>query len=126
MKGENEIAVDQARAAIKNSTQLTKHAQELVAQSAALLARSGTLCTHNPETNILKSLRIDLKVGLTFAAIAAKRPDERRRNQWNARIAHDTVLQQLKRLRLSNSDEAEIQSGLRKLRTTLEQLGESV
>ncbi len=126
MKGEREIAVDEARATIRNFTHFTTHSRELVATSAALLARSYELCALNPETNVVKSLKIDLKVGLTFATIAMQRPSERKRNQQNARIAYDTVMHHVERMHFSSADEAEIQARAAKLRAALQQLGESV
>ncbi len=126
MKDENEIAIDGARTAVKKFADLATHSWELAAKSAGLLRRSSTLCQRAPEANIVNSLKIDLKVGLTFAAIALERPERTQRNQRNARVAYETVLQQLGRMHLSKDDEREIQSRIAKLRTALRQLGESV
>ncbi len=121
-------AVQQATSTVDNTVEIRTHSRELMARSAALLAKSNALSVSYSDENMVAFLKTDLKVGLTFARIARQKPDnpERQQNQKNARIAYDTVLRFLERMRLSDANEAEIQSRAAELKGLLKKLGESV
>jgi len=102
--------------------------RKLVEQSDMLAAKSRTLCEFDVQRTMVASIKTDLKVGLTFASIALQTHDQvkRQRNQTKARIAYDTVMRYCRSLHFSDDDKVEIESGQGKLRTALEQLGESL
>ena len=78
-------------------------------------------------SNGVQFLKVDLDVALNFAKIALhsqSNHDKRRRNQANARKAHDTVIQWKNRLEISRQDALEIDAKLREVRAALEKLGE--
>jgi hypothetical protein len=72
-------------------------------------------------------IKAKLLTGLIFAniAIGADDPERASRNTSNARLALGTVLQTIGEVQLSATDSAEIEAGLRELRTKLTHLGES-
>ncbi len=128
MSHETLTVIDEARARIERHIEVKAESRELLEKSAALMSRADELCALRSESKIVKALKTDLKVGLTFAAIALQRSDdlERQRNRRNARVAYETVLRFAKRVPLAPSDKAEIESRAAELRAALLQLGESV
>ncbi len=127
MTGESTAAIDEARARIERLAQIRVQSRKILERSVALVERADALCALRPESKIVKALKTDLKVGLTFAVVALRSDTpERRRNRRNARVAYDTVLRFAKRVPLSPADKAEIESRAAKLRAALKQLGESV
>jgi aspartyl-tRNA synthetase len=72
-------------------------------------------------------LKIDVQTALTFMMIARQTQDNSRqqRNLRAARKAYDTVLRLRNRILLNEEDARELTSGLKKLRSELEQFGEA-
>ena len=78
--------------------------------------------------NAAEFLKVDLEIGLTFANIAlhaTKNLPKRNRNQTRARQAYDTVSNMSKKLNLTQETRVEIHRQLDRLRTALQELGES-
>ena len=71
-------------------------------------------------------LKIDLQTAFTFsrAALSTDDPVKRRRNQKSARKAYDTVLNQMKKIDLSEKDNKDLKGNLRRLKSELTKLGE--
>ena len=71
-------------------------------------------------------VKTELETGITFAdlALSAKYADKLERNRANARKAHDTALKFWSKL--TPEDAAELDATLKRLRSKLRDLGESV
>ena len=85
------------------------------------------LQSQTSNSNIVKFLKIDLDVALTFAQIALRSHSDqqkRARNQANARKAHDSVARWKNKLEVSQPDASEIDAKFQELRSALEKLGE--
>ena len=92
------------------------------------MAKSHALSQVDVQATMIKIIKTEMKVGLTFADIALQTYDraKRQRNRTNARLAYDTVMRYCKASRFSDEDEREIQSCGARLKAALQQLGESV
>jgi hypothetical protein len=76
-----------------------------------------------------EALKLDTKVGMTFATLAseaAEGSEKRTRNQNNARAAYQTVLRLSKKLKLTSEQRQDLAGRLSTLKSALEALGESV
>ncbi len=76
----------------------------------------------------VKALMADLAAGLAFAKIASERTADstkRERNRRNARKAYDSVVKFAKRASLASTEERALNDGLAKLKSALEQLGDT-
>ncbi len=76
----------------------------------------------------LKALMADLAAGLGFAKLASERAADsakRERNRRNARKAYDTVVKFAKNVTLASTEERALNDGLAKLKSALEQLGDT-
>ena len=73
-------------------------------------------------------LRVEIRTGLMFSKIALEAHHRKtvNRNRANARKAYDSVRHFMPRAGLSGDDLNEIRSGLEKLKSELQQLGEEV
>lgn len=108
--------------------------RQLEAKSHALLksetplAKSQALCWVQIQATMIKIIKTDVKVGLTFAGIALHTSDEtrRQRNKTRARVAYDSVMRYSKSLPFSDEDKTEIRSRQAELRAALEQLGDTL
>jgi|tagenome__1003787_1003787.scaffolds.fasta_scaffold20957934_4 deoxyribodipyrimidine photolyase len=84
---------------------------------------------HQVRENLAVSMRTDLRVGITFAHVAAMAPqnsEKRERNLRNAQHAYDTIVHWLERIELSPADLDFMRQGLAQLRSELADLGVSV
>jgi hypothetical protein len=73
-------------------------------------------------------LKVDLETSLTFSALALQykdNPEKRERNQANARRGYDTILRLAKKVVLDQQDARFISRHLRRLKSELQQLGET-
>ncbi len=78
--------------------------------------------------NGVEMLKRDLDAGLIRAMIASRAPEnseKRLRNHREARKAYDTVVDFSQRFTLTSTDTQEISDKLAKLKSSLEQLGDS-
>jgi hypothetical protein len=73
-------------------------------------------------------LKIDVQTALTFSGIALQSEhdsEKRRRNQMNARRGYDTILRLLKKAPVTKADVRMLSRNLKRLKSELQQLGES-
>ncbi len=76
----------------------------------------------------VEALWVDLKAGLTRAMIASQAPRrsaKRLRNQREARKAYDSITSFIKKVMLTSTQAETLNDGLAKLKSALEELGES-
>lgn len=71
-------------------------------------------------------LKTELSVGLTFADIALNSKDDAKteRNRKNARSAYDAILKFIGGVALSKGESEEMASGMARLKSQLQELGE--
>jgi hypothetical protein len=72
-------------------------------------------------------LRIDCQIALTFSDLALHEsdPKKRRRLSATARKAYDTILRLRKDIELSHAEDDSLDSNLKRLKSELEDLGQS-
>jgi hypothetical protein len=73
-------------------------------------------------------LKVDVQTALTFAAIALQSENDlgkRRRNQRNARRGYDTILRLVQKVSLNEADAEMLTRNLGRLKSELQELGES-
>lgn len=117
-----------AKSTAERRSDLQVRFQELREQSDTLKAKCQALRQLDVEGVMVRAIKTDLKVGLTFAGIALHTRDDpkRQRNRNKARTAYDTVRRFCRILHLSADDRVEIEVREAELRAALQQLGESV
>jgi hypothetical protein len=73
-------------------------------------------------------LKVDLETALTFSGIAlqnAANSIKRQRNQRNARLGYDTIVRLIQKVTLSDEEIRSMAGKLQRLKTELQQLGET-
>ena len=73
-------------------------------------------------------LKVDLQTALTFSGIALQHGTDsvkKERNRRNARRGYDTILRLLERVSLDDHDARHLKHNLRRLKTELQELGET-
>jgi hypothetical protein len=73
-------------------------------------------------------LKIDLETALTFSSIAlqnAMNTVKRQRNQRNARVGYDTIVRLIEKVTLTDEETRFMVRNLQRLKTELQQLGET-
>ena len=73
-------------------------------------------------------IRVELQTGLTFSksALGSRYQERRDRNQAQARRAYDALLYFIPKSSLTNDESKMIVSGLARLKSELQQLGEAI
>ena len=96
---------------------------------AAPRPTTGDLLATAAESNrvSIDFLKVDLQTALTFSELALQSPDgiKRNRNRRNARRGYDTILRLIDKVSLSDSDARSLGGQLLRLKSDLEELGET-
>ncbi len=126
---------DKARNERHKSLMLKTLVQSHMQQSAKLITGSkeligrGTRLATRTRAEGVDFLRTELDVGLTFARIALEsqaNSAKRRRNTANARKAYDSFVSWEKRVRLTAVEKQKFETKLKKVKSILVKLGETL